>query len=60
VEGAVGSGIVDPVASNLNRIFLPGKNYKPYQLALDILFDRDSGRMNDLVAYREVERELAA
>jgi hypothetical protein len=32
VEGAVGSGIVDPVASNLNRIFLPGKNYKPYSL----------------------------
>ena len=60
VEAGADSGIVDPVASNLNRIFLAGKQSRPYQLALEMLLGRDPGCVNYLEAYREGELELAA
>jgi len=60
VEAGADSGIVDPVASNLNRIFTADKTSRPYQLALDMLMGRDPGCMNYLGAYRDGELELAA
>jgi len=60
VEAGADSGIVDPVASDLNRIFIAGKSSRPYQLALDMLLGRDPGCMNYLGAYRDGELELAA
>jgi 5-methyltetrahydrofolate--homocysteine methyltransferase len=59
VEAGADSGIVDPVASNLNRIFLADKQSRPYQLALEMLLGRDPGCVNYLEAYREGELELA-
>jgi 5-methyltetrahydrofolate--homocysteine methyltransferase len=60
VEAGADSGIVDPVASNLNRIFLADRQSRPYQLALNMLLGRDPGCVNYLEAYREAELELAA
>jgi len=59
VEAGADSGIVDPVASDLNRIFLADKQSRPYQLALEMLLGRDPGCVNYLEAYREGELELA-
>ena len=57
VEAGADSGIVDPVASNLNRIFLADKQCRPYQLALAMLLGRDPGCVHYLEAYREGELE---
>jgi 5-methyltetrahydrofolate--homocysteine methyltransferase len=57
VEAGADSGIVDPVGSNLNRIFLADKQSPRYQLALDVLLGRDPGCVNYLEAYREGELE---
>jgi cobalamin-dependent methionine synthase I len=59
VEAGADSGIVDPVATNLNRIFLSSRESRPYQLALDVLSGRDPGCTNYLEAYREGELEAA-
>jgi len=59
VEAGADSGIVDPVASNLSRIFQADTGSHPYQLALDMLLGHDPGCMNYLTAYREGELELA-
>jgi len=58
VEAGADSGIVDPVGSNLNRIFVSDKSSPQYQLALDMLLGRDEGCVNYLTAYREGELEL--
>ena len=60
VEAGADSGIVDPVASNLNRIFTADKESEPYRLAQDMLLGRDPGCVNYLIAYREGELELVA
>jgi len=60
VEAGADSGIVDPVASNLNRVFLAGKQSAPYQLTQEMLLGRDPGCVNFLRAYREGELELTA
>jgi 5-methyltetrahydrofolate--homocysteine methyltransferase len=60
VEAGADSGIVDPVSSNLNRIFLADKTSQPYQLALDMLLGRDPGCVNYLQAFREGDLEPAA
>jgi 5-methyltetrahydrofolate--homocysteine methyltransferase len=60
VEAGADSGIVDPVTSNLNRVFVADKRSRPYQLALDMLLGGDPGCTNFLDAYREGELELAA
>ena len=60
VEAGADSGIVDPVTSNLNRVFVADKNSRPYQLALEMLLGGDPGCTNYLDAYREGELEPAA
>ena len=55
VEAGADSGIVDPVASNLNRIFQADRSNLQYQLALDMLLGNDPGCVNWLIAYREGE-----
>jgi cobalamin-dependent methionine synthase I len=57
VEAGADSGIVDPVASNLNRIFTADRKSGPYQLALDMLLGRDDGCVSYLTAYRDGELE---
>lgn len=60
VEAGADSGIVDPVATNLNRVFVADKQSKQYRLAEDLLLGRESGCENFLEAYREGEIQLAA
>lgn len=55
VAAGADSGIVDPVASNLNRIFLADKQSKAYQLAEDMLLGRDPGCASFIAAYRDGE-----
>ena len=57
VEAGADSGIVDPVTSNLNRVFVGDKSSRPYQLAREMLLGRDPGCTNYLDAYREGELE---
>ena len=59
VDAGADSGIVDPVTSNLNRIFRTNFQSHPCELALDMLVGRDPGCMNFLAAHREGELELA-
>ena len=54
------SGIVDPVTSNMNRVFVADKTTRPYQLALEMLLGEDPGCTNYLEAYREGELEPVA
>ncbi|HTM47299.1 MAG TPA: dihydropteroate synthase [Bryobacteraceae bacterium] len=58
VEAGADSGIVDPVANDLNRVFLADRESKPYQLAQEMLLGRDRSCRNYLRAYRK--GELAA
>lgn len=60
VEAGADSGIVDPVTTNLNRVFVADKSSRPYRLALDMLRGGDPGCTNFLDAYREGELEAAA
>jgi 5-methyltetrahydrofolate--homocysteine methyltransferase len=53
VEAGADSGIVDPVTSNLNRIFAGDKSSRGYRLALEMLLGNDPGCSNYLEAYRE-------
>jgi 5-methyltetrahydrofolate--homocysteine methyltransferase len=57
VEAGADSGIVDPVTSNLHRVFLADKTSRPYQLAREMLLGGDPGCTNYLEAYREGELE---
>jgi 5-methyltetrahydrofolate--homocysteine methyltransferase len=57
VEAGADSGIVDPVTSNLNRVFVADKGSRPYQLAQEMLLGGDPGCTNYLEAYREGELE---
>lgn len=59
VEAGVDSGIVDPVTSNLNRVFMADKSSHPYRLAQEMLLGGDPGCTNYLDAYREGELEPA-
>lgn len=58
VEAGADSGIIDPVASNVSRIFAADRTSPPYQLALDIFVGRDPGCTNYLEAYRDGDLEL--
>jgi len=60
VEAGADSGIVDPVTSNLNRVFVADKSSRPYQLAQEMLLGGDPGCTNYLDAYREGELEMVA
>ena len=57
VEAGADSGIVDPVTSDLNRVFGADKSSRPYRLALEMLLGNDPGCVNYLEAYREGELE---
>lgn len=57
VGAGADSGIVDPVTSNLNRVFLADKSSRPYQLASEMLLGEDPGCTNYLEAYRDGELE---
>ena len=57
VDAGADSGIVDPVATNLSRVFVADKESRAYQLAQDMLLGRDPGCVSYLLAYREGELE---
>ncbi len=57
VEAGVDSGIVDPVANDLRRVFLADKTGKPYQLARDMLLGADRNCKTFLRAFRKGELE---
>ena len=59
VEAGADSGIVDPVANNLDNVFLADKQSRPYQLAQEMLLGRDRSCKNYLRAYRKGELEPA-
>lgn len=60
VEAGADSGIVDPVANDLDRVFTADKNARPYQLAQDMLLGRDRNCKDFLRAYRKGELEAAS
>jgi 5-methyltetrahydrofolate--homocysteine methyltransferase len=57
VDAGADSGIVDPVANDLNRVFASDKTGRPYQLAQEMLLGRDRNCKNYLRAYRKGELE---
>jgi 5-methyltetrahydrofolate--homocysteine methyltransferase len=52
VEAGADSGIVDPVASDLDRVFAQDRGARPYRLAADLLTGADAYGMEFLAAYR--------
>jgi cobalamin-dependent methionine synthase I len=60
VDAGADSGIVDPVANDLNKVFLADKQARPYQLAADMLLGRDRSCKSYLRAYRKGELTVAA
>jgi 5-methyltetrahydrofolate--homocysteine methyltransferase len=60
VVAGADSGIVDPVANDLNRVFASDKTCRPYQLAQEMLLGRDRNCKNYLRAYRKGELEPAS
>jgi 5-methyltetrahydrofolate--homocysteine methyltransferase len=60
LEAGADSGIVDPVANDMRRVFSADKASKPYQLAQEMLLGRDRNCKNYLRAYRKGELEPAA
>jgi len=55
VEAGADSGIVDPVASDLKRVFAQDREARPYRLAADLLTGVDQYGMEFLAAYRKGE-----
>lgn len=55
VDAGADSGIVDPVANDLNKVFAADKQAGPYKLAEDMLLGRDRNCKNFLRAYRKGE-----
>jgi 5-methyltetrahydrofolate--homocysteine methyltransferase len=55
VEAGVDSGIIDPVTTDLNSVFLPHTQTNAYQLARDMLLGLDRNCKNFLRAYRKGE-----
>jgi cobalamin-dependent methionine synthase I len=60
VDAGADSGIVDPVANDLNSVFLADRSSRPYQLAEDMLLGRDRNCKNFLRAYRKGELAASA
>ncbi len=54
-EAGADSGIIDPVASDLNEVFTMEKEDSSYKLAEDMLLGRDEHCKNFLTAYRKGE-----
>lgn len=55
VDAGVDSGIVDPVANDLNHVFLTDRTSKAYQLARDMLTGADRNCKTFLRAFRKGE-----
>jgi cobalamin-dependent methionine synthase I len=55
VEAGADSGIVDPVANDLNQVFLADRSSRPYQLTQDMLLGVDRNCKKFLRAYRQGE-----
>jgi cobalamin-dependent methionine synthase I len=51
-EAGVDSGIIDPLANDLDRIFRQDRTSRPYQLAADVLTGRDPYGGEYLAAFR--------
>jgi cobalamin-dependent methionine synthase I len=60
VDAGADSGIVDPVANQLLRVFQTDRQSRAYQLAEEMLLGRDPGCFNFLEAYRDGELEPVA
>jgi 5-methyltetrahydrofolate--homocysteine methyltransferase len=60
LEAGADSGIVDPVANDLNKVFLADKDSKQYHLAQDMLLGHDRNCKNYLRAYRKGELEAVS
>jgi 5-methyltetrahydrofolate--homocysteine methyltransferase len=54
-EAGADSGIIDPVASELGRVFTQDRSAAPVRLAEDVLLGRDRNCKNFLRAYRKGE-----
>jgi cobalamin-dependent methionine synthase I len=54
-EAGADGGIIDPVASQLDRVFSIERQSQPYQLAEDMLLGKDRNCKNFLRAYRKGE-----
>ena len=55
VDAGADSGIIDPIASKLDQVFVMDRNTTPYRLAEDMLLGRDEYCANFLRAYRKGE-----
>jgi 5-methyltetrahydrofolate--homocysteine methyltransferase len=55
VDAGADSGIVDPVANDLNRLFQADRESRPWQLAQEMLMGRDRSCKNFLRAFRKGE-----
>ena len=52
-EAGVDSGIIDPVASDLARVFAADRESEPYRLAADMLLGRDPFGAEYVAAFRD-------
>ncbi len=52
-EAGIDSGIIDPVASDLGRVFSADRDSEPYRLAADMLLGRDAFGGEYVLAFRE-------
>jgi len=52
-DAGVDSGIIDPVASDLGRVFSADRGSEPYRLAADMLLGRDPFGGEYVLAFRE-------
>jgi Pterin binding enzyme len=58
IEAGADSGIVDPVANNIDRVFALDRETPPFRLAADVLTGADRNCRAYLKAYRAGELEL--
>jgi len=52
-EAGIDGGIIDPVASDLARVFALDRTTEPYRLAADLLLGRDPFGGEYVTAFRE-------
>ena len=53
LEAGIDAGILDPIATKLDRVFNLDTESVPVKLALDVLEGRDDFCMNYITAYRD-------
>ena len=57
-DAGADSGIIDPVASHLDRVFSTDRQSRPFQLAEDVLLGKDRSCKNFLRAFRKGELQV--